>query len=137
MVRFSEAVGRAGPAMMLLWVMVAGGLGSGARYLIGQWAMAALGASFPYGTMIVNLAGSFALGLVVQLASSGSLSPEMRIAIGAGFLGGFTTYSSFNQDTLALMSSGATGTALANLAVTVIGGLTAGLLGMTLGRAVS
>lgn len=114
--------------------MVAGGLGSGARYLVGQWAASALGAGYPYGTVIVNLAGCFALGAVVQLAAAGTLSPEMRIAVGAGFLGGFTTYSSFNQETLALIASGALAAALTNVAVTLIGGLVAGLLGLTVAR---
>lgn len=122
--------------MMLLWVIVAGGLGSGARYLVGQWAFS-LGPAFPYGVLIVNLAGCFALGVLVQLTSIGTVSPEMRVAIGVGFLGGFTTYSSFNQDTLALMSSGATAAALGNIVLTLVGGLTAGLLGMAVGRAVS
>ena len=58
--------------MTVLWVFRGGGLGSAARYLIGQWAAAALGVAFPYGTLIVNLAGCFALGLVVQLAIAGS-----------------------------------------------------------------
>lgn len=122
---------------MLLWVMVAGGLGSGARYAIGRWAFDAWGASFPYGTFIVNVAGCFALGALVQLTAAGTVSPEMRTAIGAGFLGGFTTYSSFNQDTLALMASGATGAALLNMVLTLVGGLAAGLLGMATARAFS
>ena len=122
---------------MLLWVMVAGGLGSGARYAIGRWAFDALGASFPSGTLIVNVAGCFALGALLQLTAAGTVSPEMRTAIGAGFLGGFTTYSSFNQDTLALMASGATGAALLNMVFTMVGGLAAGLLGMALARAFS
>lgn len=120
--------------MMLLWVMIAGGLGSGTRYLIGQWAVSAIGASFPYGTLIVNLAGCFALGVVFQLASAGSLSPEMRTAIAAGFLGGFTTYSSFNQETIALFSSGAVGAAGVNIAITIAGGLAAGALGLAAAR---
>ena len=120
--------------MMLLWVMVAGGLGSGARYLVGQWAASALGTTYPYGTLIVNLTGSFALGVVVQLASAGSLSPEMRVAIAAGFLGGFTTYSSFNQETLTLLSSGAAGAAGLNVAITLAGGLVAGTLGLLAAR---
>ena len=52
-----------------------GGLGSGARYLVGQWAAARLGPAFPYGTLIVNLSGCFALGLVAQLASSTLVEP--------------------------------------------------------------
>ena len=60
--------------MTVVWVMVAGGIGSGARYLVGQWASQAIGASFPYGTLLVNLIGCFLLGAVVQL-SSGSWTP--------------------------------------------------------------
>lgn len=119
---------------MSLWVMIAGGLGSGARYLAGQWATAALGAAFPYGTLLVNLSGCFALGAVVQFASTGDWSPELRTAIAVGFLGGFTTYSSFNQETLTLLSSGAVGAAAANIAVTLAGGLAAASLGMLAAR---
>jgi CrcB protein len=121
--------------MTLLWVVIAGGLGSGARYVIGRWAVASLGLAFPYGTLAVNLAGCFALGAVVQLATAGSWNPEIRTAIATGFLGGFTTYSSFNQDTLALLSSGAIGTAGLNVALTVAGGLAAGALGLLAARA--
>jgi CrcB protein len=120
--------------MTLLWVMIAGGLGSGSRYLVGQWAVASLGASFPYGTLIVNLAGCFALGAVVQLSIAGSWNPEIRTAIAVGFLGGFTTYSSFNHDTLTLLSGGAIGAAGLNLALTLAGGLTAGALGLLAAR---
>jgi CrcB protein len=115
--------------MTVLLVTIAGGIGSGARYLIGQWALAQFGPRFPYGTMIVNLAGCFALGVVAQLAASSMWSPETRAALTAGFLGGFTTYSSFNQETIAMFASGASGAALANIAFTLAGGLAAGLLG--------
>jgi len=120
--------------MMVLWVMAAGGLGSGARYLVGQWAFNAIGPQFPYGTVIVNLVGCFALGFVAQLATAGALSQETRLAIGTGFLGGFTTYSSFNQETIAMFSGGATGAAISNIAITLAGGLAAGLLGAAAGR---
>lgn len=120
--------------MTLFWVMLAGGVGSGARYLVGQWAAARLDPSFPFGTLTVNLTGCFALGVVAQLASSTSWSPEVRTAVTIGFLGGFTTYSSFNHETLALMASGATGTALLNVAATLTGGLAAGWLGLVLAR---
>jgi len=120
--------------MTLLWVMIAGGLGSGSRYLIGRWALTAFGAAFPYGTLIVNLAGCFALGVVTQLASTGVMNPELRTAIAVGFIGGFTTYSSFNQETIGLFSSGALGAAAGNIAITLAGGLAAGALGVTAGR---
>lgn len=120
--------------MTLLWVIVAGGAGSGARYLIGLWAAERLGAAFPYGTLIVNLAGCFALGVVAHLASSMSWNPELRAVIAVGFLGGFTTYSSFNHDTLALFAAGATGAAVLNVAITLGGGLLAGWLGLVAAR---
>ena len=116
---------------MLLWVMLAGGLGSGARYLIG---VGLAGATFPYATVIVNVAGSFLLGFVAQFALTGSLTPEARTIIAVGFLGGFTTYSSFNQETLTLFASGATGAAVLNVTITLAGGLAAGALGLTAGR---
>ncbi len=120
--------------MVLLWVMIAGGLGSGARYLVGQWAAARLDPSFPYGTLIVNILGCFALGLLAHLASSTSWNPQLRAAVTVGFLGGFTTYSTFNHETLSLFAAGSTGAGLLNVAVTLTGGLAAGWLGIVAAR---
>jgi fluoride exporter len=121
--------------MTLLWVVVAGGLGSGARYLVGVWAAAAFGAAFPIGTLIVNLAGCFLLGFLAPFTPGGWFSTEVRTAIGAGFLGGFTTYSSFNQETLLLLSDGAVAPAALNIVITLVGGLAAGTMGMLAARA--
>ena len=118
--------------MTVMWVLLAGGLGSAARYLIGHWAATALGVGFPYGTLIVNLVGCFALGLVVAVA--GSWHGDVRAAIAAGFLGGFTTYSSFNQETLTMLTGGAASVAVLNVLITLAGGLAAGTLGLTAGR---
>jgi CrcB protein len=123
--------------MTVVWVFLGGGLGSASRYLIGQWAATALGVGFPYGTLIVNMVGCFALGLVVQLAVAGSWHGDVRAALAAGFLGGFTTYSSFNQETLTLFTAGAGGAAALNIAITLGGGLLAGALGLTAGRLLS
>jgi len=120
--------------MTVMWVFLAGGLGSASRYVIGLWAAATFGVTFPYGTLIVNLAGCFALGLVVQLAVAGSWHGDVRAAIAAGFLGGFTTYSSFNQETLTMLTGGAPGAPVANVLMTLAGGLAAGALGLTAGR---
>ncbi len=119
---------------MLWWIMAAGALGSGARYLVGLWALERLGSAFPYGTLIVNFAGCFVLGVVAHLAAASAWSPELRGAVVIGFLGGFTTYSSFNQETLALLSGAAPGTALVNIATTLVGGLVAGWLGLVAAR---
>ena len=121
--------------MVLFWVMAAGGLGSGARYLIGLWAATAFGTAFPMGTLIVNLAGSFVIGFLAPFTMGGALSAEVSAAIGAGFLGGFTTYSSFNQETLLLLTGGAIGTAALNIVVTLLGGLAAGTMGLVAARA--
>jgi fluoride exporter len=122
--------------MTVVWVFLGGGAGSAARYAIGQWAATAFGIGFPYGTVVVNLTGCFALGVVVQLAVAGSWHGDVRAAIAAGFLGGYTTYSSFNQETIAMFTSGALGAAAANIAITLAGGLAAGALGVAAARMV-
>ena len=119
---------------MLWWIMTAGALGSGARYLVGLWAFERLGPAFPYGTVIINLLGCFVLGAVAHGATVLEWAPEVRAAVVIGFLGGFTTYSSFNQETLAMLGSGATGAALLNMAATLMGGLAAGWLGLLVAR---
>ena len=118
----------------LFWVVAAGGVGSGVRYLVGLWAADRFGQSFPYGTVIVNLSGCLLIGAVWQAAAAQSWNPDVRITVITGFLGGFTTYSAFNQETLQLLQSGATGAAMANIAVTLIGGLAAGWLGVVVAR---
>ena len=120
--------------MRLLWVFIAGGIGSGTRYAIGQWAAERPGPGFPYGTLIVNLSGCFLIAAVLQSAAAQSWSPDLRVAVIAGFLGGFTTYSAFNQESLQLIQSGSPGLALFNVGVTVIGGLAAGWLGFVTAR---
>lgn len=120
---------------MLRFLLVCGGgaLGAGARYLVSTWAARTLGADFPRGTILVNVTGSFALALVLALPGE-ALSPEARLFLGAGVMGGYTTYSSFNYETLALLERGAAGLAFANVVLTVTACLVAGLLGLALGR---
>ena len=122
--------------MIPIWIFIAGGAGSVARYAIGQWAAARLGASFPFGTLAVNLIGCFALGALVHLATAWPMNPELRAAIAIGLLGGFTTYSSFNQETIALLAAGSIGAAALNVALTLAGGLAAGWLGLVVARQV-
>jgi CrcB protein len=120
----------------LLLVCAGGALGSGARYLVGTWAGQALGPGFPWGTLAVNLVGSFLIGAVMVLGlETGAISTEMRIFLAVGVLGGFTTYSSFNHETLALAQRGQWGLAAAYVGVTVLGGWVAGFAGLLLARA--
>ncbi len=117
----------------LLLVCFGGALGSGARYLVSTWAATRLGADFPRGTLIVNVTGSFLLALVVSLRP-GLVSPDLRLFLGAGIMGGYTTYSSFNTETLSLLNGGSAALAAANLALTVGGCLAAGFAGLAAGR---
>jgi CrcB protein len=121
-----------------LIVCLGGAAGSGTRYLVSTWAGQRLGTSFPYGTLFVNLAGCFLIALVMHLAIHiASFPPNLRLVLTTGFMGGLTTYSTFNYETTALFSDGATGIALVNLGVTVLGCLVFGLLGLALGRALA
>jgi len=122
-----------GGVLRLLFVCAGGALGSGARYLVSTWAARALGADFPRGTLLVNATGSFVLALLFALPGS-RVSPELRLFLGAGVLGGYTTYSSFNTETIALLDQGSIALAAANLALTVVGCLAAGLAGLAIGR---
>jgi CrcB protein len=110
----------------------AGAAGCGARYLVSLWVGAR---SFPYATLIVNLVGSFAIALVLELSLRiADFPPNLRLALATGFMGGLTTYSSFNYETSALVLGGDAARALANVVVTVIGCFAAGLLGLLLAR---
>jgi CrcB protein len=113
-----------------LWICLAGAAGTGARYLIALWAAQRFGSTFPYGTLTVNLAGCFAIAAVMQAAMSLSWSPTLRSAITIGFIGGLTTYSSFNYETTRLIEEGALGAAALNAGCTLVGSFAAGWLGM-------
>lgn len=106
--------------------------------MIAIWMARTVGTTFPFGTLLINAAGSFLLGLLMQLSlSTQTISADMRLIIGTGILGGFTTYSTFNYETLALLREDAWGMALANAAVTLIGCLVAGAFGIGVARAVA
>lgn len=114
--------------MNTLWVGLGGALGSIARYHVGVVA-ARRWPGFPWGTLAVNLLGSLLLVIVVQLAARDRLGDTARIALGAGVLGGFTTYSSFNAEAIALLDAGQPVRAVAYVAATVVGCLVAGGVG--------
>ena len=118
----------------LFWICVAGGAGSGARYLVGLWAAQRLGSAFLYGTLIVNVAGCFLIAALMHAAVMFGWSPTVRAAIAIGFLGGFTTYSAFNYETMRLIEEGATATASINVIATLVGGWAAGWMGLAIAR---
>jgi CrcB protein len=119
-----------------LWTCFGGALGTGARYLVILAAPRLLGAGFPWGTLIVNVVGSFTMALIAGLGPNALwLTPSVRVALTTGLLGGFTTYSAFNQETLAALQAGQTGLAALYVASTLVVCLLAGLLGFAAGRA--
>lgn len=116
------------------WICLGGAAGTGARYLIAVWSGQRFGSAFPYGTLIVNLTGCFVIAAVMHAALAVGWSPTVRAAITIGFIGGLTTYSSFNYETMRLFEEGAPAMAALNLAVTILGGVVAGWLGLIVAR---
>jgi len=117
-----------------LLICLAGAVGTGARYLITLWTGRLLGLAFPYGTLVVNLAGCFAITALAQAGASLLWSPTLRAVLTVGFLGGLTTYSTFHYESTRLVQEGAIGIAAANVAFTVIGGFIAGWSGLMCAR---
>jgi CrcB protein len=118
-----------------LYICLGGAAGTGARYLLSGWVLRWSGAGFPWGTLAVNVLGSFLLSLIMTVAlATDLLSPTLRLTLTVGVMGGFTTYSTFNYETLQSLERGDWILGGSNLAATVLGCLVAGLLGAALGR---
>lgn len=121
--------------MKVLWIGAGGALGSVARYLLASALQRLAPAGFALGTFAVNLLGSFAMGFVVALAlARGRFDSDARVIVTAGLLGGFTTYSSFNQEALELLEARAFGLLALHVGATVAGCLAAGWLGTLAAR---
>lgn len=109
-----------------------------ARYVVVLWAAATFGGAFPFGTLIVNVGGSFLLGLIMHVSMASDLiSPDMRLALTTGVMGGFTTYSTFNYETTEFLRSGSWSYGAINIAATLIACLASGLLGLGAGRLIA
>jgi CrcB protein len=117
----------------LLIVALGGGVGSAARFLVGQWA-ARTGslAGIPLGTLLVNVSGSLLIGLLAGYADGRSgLSADLRLLLMVGVLGGFTTFSALSLETLLLIRGGQIGTALLSVGLQLALGLGAAFAGFT------
>lgn len=119
----------------LIAIAVGGAFGALSRYGASQWVYSMLGRSFPFGTLVVNVAGSFVMGfLAVLLIERLVAGPELRAFLMIGFLGSFTTFSTFSLETVNLISSGEVIKAGVNMLISVFVCVTACWFGMLLGR---
>jgi CrcB protein len=121
--------------LRLLLVCLGGALGSGARYLMAQAILRVAGPGLPWGTLAVNVLGSFFMEVVVQAGGRAALSPTTVLTLTTGVMGGFTTYSAFNDQVLSLARAGSWGEVTLYLGLTLAGCLGAGLLGIAAGQA--
>lgn len=113
-----------------LWICLGGAVGTGARYLISGRVIAVFGGSLPYGTLAVNLIGSFFMGAVARTGPvPGWISPDARFILMSGVLGGFTTYSAFNGETLRFFHDGEIAKAFLNVTLMLVLCLVAGCAG--------
>ena len=119
--------------MRLLWIAIFGAAGTLARYGLQGLVQIRSGSTFPYGTLLINLTGCFFLALIYQFTINRMvISPELRIAIGVGFFGGYTTFSSFGWETAKMLEEGAWLPAAVYVSVSVIVGLLLSFAGIRL-----
>ena len=118
--------------MTLLLVVVGAALGAPARFLTDRWVQSRHDSVFPWGTFTVNAVGSFVLGAVLGAAAAGGLSTHVVAAVGTGFCGALTTYSTFSYETVRLVEDGALRYALFNALGSLAVGLLAAWAGVTL-----
>ncbi|MBP6519446.1 fluoride efflux transporter CrcB [Shewanella sp.] len=90
----------------ILLVAFGGSIGAVLRYLISIFMIQVFGSSFPFGTLLVNVIGSFFMGVIYALGQMSHISPELKALIGIGLLGALTTFSTFSNETLLLMQEG-------------------------------
>ncbi len=121
--------------MTYLIIGIGGFLGANARYLLGGWIAERYGTSFPYGTMVINVSGSFVIGFFLVLISDRFIiHPNWRLFFAIGFLGAYTTFSTFSFETFALIQQRSFFLAVANMAGSVVLGQLAVVAGMILAR---
>lgn len=118
-----------------LLVCMAGAAGTGARFALSSGIGMLLGTQFPYGTILVNVVGSFFISAIAYASTVSELvSPTLRLVLTTGFLGGFTTYSAFNHETVVSLQQEMWVRALANVGVTLFACLGAGFAGVAAAR---
>jgi fluoride exporter len=121
--------------MNVLLVALGGAIGSAARYLAGAFIANRFGPDFPWGTFIVNVSGSFLIGVILSFVGGGQLPAGARPFLAVGIMGGYTTFSTYSNETLQLIEGGEFGAAMFNALGQVVVGLVGVYLGVILGRA--
>jgi CrcB protein len=119
----------------VLWISIGAVLGANLRYWVGDWAAQRFGSSFPYGTLLINLSGSFLLGLIVSMSMENFIiDPRLRLLLTIGFLGSYTTFSTYAYESIALISQGQWGLGLFNLLGSSLLGALFAIMGIWLGK---
>ena len=120
----------------LLLVARGGGLGASLRYLVGQWTAANLGPGFPFGTWAVNIIGGLAMGLLVAVLARAAEAEPLRLLLGVGVLGGFTTFSAFSSELVTMLHRGQAMLALGYAAASLIAGMAAVIIGLVAAQSI-
>ena len=121
--------------MEYLLISLGGMLGANARYLVAGWVTQWLGLAFPWGTFLVNLSGSFVLGLFLAYMSRFPASDCPRLFFAVGFLGAYTTFSTFSFESIQLLQNGRFMIALSYVVGSAVLGLLGAWFGFSLGKA--
>jgi CrcB protein len=120
---------------MIWYIAFGSALGGVARYLLGGWIQSRAGPAFPVGTLVINVTGSFLLGLLYRYATdSAAITPELRAMLTIGICGGYTTFSTFSYETVRLLDDGEFARAGAYIALSVAISIVATFLGIAAGR---
>jgi CrcB protein len=120
----------------LLLVIAGAAVGAPLRYLSDRALQARHDSVFPWGTLTVNVVGSLILGILTGAVIAGSASPQVQLAVGTGFCGALTTYSTFSYETLRLLEDDARLFAVVNVVASIVAGLVAAFLGVAIGQAI-
>lgn len=122
----------------VLVVALGGGIGAVSRYAVSLWAADRFGSTFPYGTLLVNLAGCFIIGVFMTVVTDKVIvSPYWRLLVTTGFLGGLTTFSSYSYETFTLLQEVGMTAAFCNIAANLVAGFFATWLGIQAVKALS
>ena len=119
--------------LVFVALALAGGLGAGARFVLDGVIRSRVTSAYPLGTLTINITGSFLLGLATGLTLAAALPPEALLIVGAGFLGGYTTFSTASVESVRLVQARRYGIALVNSVGMLVAGVLASAAGLALG----